>query len=252
MKISACLIVLNEAHNLPRCLDSLVGIADEVVVVDSASTDGTVEICLERGARVVQRDWHGYVAQKNFAIDQATYPWVLSIDADEEISPSLRESILSLKQVDDEGSLSSGFTFSRLVWYRGSWIRHGDWFPDRLVRLFRRSSARFAGGSVHERLEITGPCPLLDGPLHHFTYRDEVDRERRMRRYAALWAQDKAKAGRKASEWSGPSHACFSFLRGYILRRGFLDGEAGFYAALGNAKAVYWKYQALHQASPSC
>ena len=246
MKISACVITLNEERNLPRCLKSVASLVDEIVVVDSGSTDRTAAIAREFGARVVAQPWLGYVAQKNFALDQAAHPWVLSIDADEEISAELAAGILEVKS----GHLHSapdvnGYEVSRLVFYRGRWIYHGDWYPDRLVRLFRREAARFTGGLVHEKLEITGPTPLLPGHLHHYTYAGPVDRAERCARYAELWAQSARAAGKKAGPLAAPLHAAARFLKGYILKAGFLDGGIGLDIALGNAREVALKYRLL-------
>jgi glycosyltransferase involved in cell wall biosynthesis len=245
MKISACLITLNEERNLPRCLKSVAPLVDEIVIVDSGSTDGTLEIAREFGARVLHQPWLGYVAQKNLALDRATHPWVLSIDADEEISPELAAAIERIRSGPDPES--NGFQFSRIVFYRGRWIRHGDWYPDRLVRLFCRDQARFTGGRVHEKLEIPGEHPLLPGHLHHFTYAGPADRAARCARYAELWAQSAYEAGKRAYAWSGILHAKARFLKGYFLKLGFLDGGVGWEIALGNAREVWLKYRLLRK-----
>jgi glycosyltransferase involved in cell wall biosynthesis len=249
MKISACLIVLNEERNLPRCLSSVAPLVDEIVVVDSASTDRTVEIAQKFGARVIQQEWLGFVAQKNFALDQAAYPWVLSIDADEEISPELAAAIARVKSdpAADLPGAPNGYNFSRLVFYRGKWIRHGDWYPDRLVRLFRRAEARFTGGQVHEKLELPGTHPILPGHLHHFTYENASDRAERCARYAALWAQSAHEQHRRAGFWSGPLHALARFGKGFVLKGGFLDGAVGWDIAAGNAREVWLKYKLLRK-----
>jgi len=249
MKISACLITLNEERNLPRCLKSVAPLADEIVIIDSGSTDDTLKIAREFGARIVPQPWLGYVGQKNFALDQVLHPWVLSIDADEEISPELAASLARIK-ADSAAELAgapNGFTCSRLVFYRGRWIRHGDWYPDRLVRLFRREGARFSGGRVHEKLELAGEHPLLPGHLHHFTYENREDRVRRCARYASLWAQTAHERGRRAYPWSGPLHAVLRFGKGFILKRGLLDGAIGWEIALGNAREVRLKYDLLRE-----
>jgi len=249
MKISACIITLNEERNLPRCLKSIAPLADEILVVDSGSTDATREIALQFGARVIARDWLGYVGQKNFSLDQAAHPWVLSIDADEELSPELAAAIARLKS--DPGTDSpggpNGYEVSRLVFYRGRWIHHGDWYPDRLVRLFRRAEARFSGGHVHEKLELPGAHPILPGHLHHFTYENAADRDQRCARYAALWAQSAHEQGRHAHPWSGPLHALARLGKCFLLKGGFLDGAVGWDIAVGNAREVWLKYHLLRQ-----
>lgn len=247
VKISACLIACNEEKNLTRCLQSVAPLVDEMVVVDSGSADRTAEIAQSLGARVIAQPWLGYVGQKNFALGQASHPWVLSIDADEEVSPELAAGIARLRAdpAADAPGAPNGYTVSRLVFYRGKWIRHGDWYPDRLVRLFRRAEARFTGGRVHEKLEIAGNHPLLPGELHHFTYADSADRARRSATYAALWAQTAHEKGRRAWPGTAASHAALRFVRGYVLKRGFLDGAMGFDVALGNAREVWLKYHLL-------
>jgi glycosyltransferase involved in cell wall biosynthesis len=249
MKITACLITLNEERDLPRCLKSVGALADEIIVVDSGSNDRTPQIAQEFGARVIAQDWLGYVSQKNFALSQAMYPWVLSLDADEEISPELAGAIARVKAdpAADTPEAPNGYRFSRMVFYRGRWIRHGDWYPDRLVRLFRRAEARFAGGRVHEKLELPGRHPILPGHLHHFTYDHEMDRAERCARYAALWAESAHEQGREAQAWSGPLHAAVRFARGYVLKGGFLDGAIGWDIAAGNAREVRMKYDLLRK-----
>jgi len=249
LKISACIITLNEERNLPRCLASVAPLVDEIFVIDSGSTDKTLEIAQKFGARVVHQDWLGYVGQKNFALDQALNPWVLSIDADEEISPDLAASIARVKAdaAADSPGAPNGYQFSRLVFYRKKWIRHGDWYPDRLVRFFRRAEARFTGGRVHEKLELPGGHPILPGHLHHFTYENASDRAERCARYARLWAQTAHEQHRRAHAWSGPVHALGRLGKGYFLKSGFLDGTVGWDIAVGNAREVWLKYELLRK-----
>ena len=249
MKISACLITLNEERNLPRCLKSIAPLVDEILIVDSGSTDATLEIAGKFGARVVHQAWLGYVGQKNFALDRVAHPWVLSIDADEEISPELAASIARIKgnAAADALGAPNGYEVSRIVFYRGRWIRHGDWYPDRLVRLFRRSEARFTGGHVHEKLELRGEHPILPGHLHHFTYENASDRAARCARYAALWAQSAHEENRCAYPWSGAVHAFARFGKGFLLKGGFLDGAIGWDIAAGNAREVWLKYHLLRK-----
>jgi len=249
VKISACLIVCNEERNLARCLTSVGPVVDEIVVVDSGSRDGTVALAEKCGARVVAQSWLGYVAQKNFALSQAAHPWVLSIDADEELSPALAASIAKLRtdRPGDATDAPNGYQVSRLVYYRDRWIRHGDWYPDRLVRLFRRAEARFTGGRVHEKLEIAGAHPVLEGDLHHYTYADAGDRADRCATYASLWAQTALENNRRTWPGIGLCHAALRFVRGYVFKRGFLDGLVGFDVAWGNAREVWLKYHLLRE-----
>ena len=164
MKISFCLITLNEEANLTRCLNSIKDLADEIIILDSGSTDKTADIAQQFGARFEHQDWLGYVGQKNKTISLTRNEWVFSIDADEELSPDLRDEIQAIEYegVKDE---ISGYDMPRCVNYEGRWIRHGDWYPDRLVRLFRKSKGRFEGGKVHERLVVEGEIQPLDAEL---------------------------------------------------------------------------------------
>jgi glycosyltransferase involved in cell wall biosynthesis len=246
MKISFCLITLNEEQNLPRCLQSCAAVADEVVVLDSGSTDATESIARARGARWQRQDWLGYASQKNKALSLATHEWAFSLDADEELSPALRAEIRALKQIEVAGEVS-GFSLPRCVCYGGRWIRHGDWYPDRLPRLFRRSRAKFVGGRVHERLEIAGRILPLRGELYHYSFRDTADHRERCRRYARLWAEDKFEAGKATGPLSPWAHASFRWLRGYLLRGGFLDGAPGWRIAEVCAWEVFMKYQLLRE-----
>lgn len=246
MKLSLCIITLNEAENLRRCLASAADLVDEIVILDSGSTDATAAIAAEFNARFQHQDWLGYVGQKNKVLSLAQHDWVLSLDADEELSPQLREEIRAVK-TDEAAPAVSGFEMPRCVCYEGRWIRHGDWYPDRLVRLFRRDRVRFSGGRVHERLEISGTIQKLQGDLHHYSFRDATDHWARCERYARLWAQDKFEAGKIAGPLSPWLHAIHRWLRGYVLRAGFLDGVQGWRIAGFCAREVHLKYRLLGQ-----
>ena len=188
----------------------------------------------------------GFVAQKNRALALATYEWLFSIDADEELSPELREEVRAIKSSTPAPEVG-GFDMPRCVFYESKWIRHGDWYPDRLVRLFRRDGARFVGGKVHERLEVKGNVHSLTGELYHHSFRDARDHWERCQKYARLWAETESDAGRTAGPIAPVSHAAFRWLRGYILRGGFLDGPQGWRIAAFSAKEVYLKYKLLRQ-----
>lgn len=244
MKVSFCLITRDEEENLPRCLASVASLADEIVVLDSGSTDRTEAIALAAGARFFRREWPGYVEQKNRAVALASHEWVFSIDADEELSPRLRDEVAAVKAGPVAGSVS-GFSVPRCVRYEGRWIRHGDWYPDRLVRLFRRDRARFAGGKVHERLEITGEVRRLSGDLHHHSFRDAADHQARCERYARLWAETRLAEGKSGSTLAPHGHAAFRWLRCYVLRRGFLDGPQGWRIARLVAREAFLKHTLL-------
>lgn len=246
MKISFCLITLNEEQDLPRCLRSCAGLADEIVILDSGSTDGTERIAREFSARFSVQPWLGYVGQKNKVLSLAQHDWIFSLDADEELSPELREEIQALKASEPPAEVV-GFDLTRCVPYEGRWIRHGDWYPDRLPRLFRSGRGQFKGGSVHEALEISGRVQSLRGELYHHSFRDAADHWARCQHYARLWAEDKFKAGKSASPLSPWLHAGFRWLRGYVLRRGFLDGAQGWRIAGICSREVVLKYQLLRE-----
>ncbi len=248
MRISACLITLNEEANLPRCLASIGSFADEVVVVDSGSADRTREIAAEAGARVIAQPWLGYVGQKNFVIGQATHEWIFSIDADEEVSGDLRIEIEALKSASNQSPPAcAGYRMPRCVRYEGRWIRHGDWYPDRLVRLFRKTKARFVGAKVHERLELSGDFRDLRGELFHYSFENRADHSKRCQTYARLWAESAFEAGKRAGPLSGPLHSAFRWARGYLLRGGFLDGPQGWHIARMCAAEVHLKYTLLRR-----
>ena len=246
MKISACIITRNEELNLPRCLASLRTVVDEIVIIDSGSTDRTPFIATEYNARFIRHDWEGYVGQKNFAIQKATWDWVLSIDADEELSPELVGQIQDLRQQTKEPD-AAGFEVSRVVFYEGKWIRFGDWYPDRLVRLFRKNRARFSGGDVHERLEIQGVVEPLTGELHHYTYRDLADQQARIEHYSTLWAGSAHKEGKRCGALAAYTHALVRLLRAFLIKGGFKGGLLGWRIARLNASEVFLKYQKLNR-----
>lgn len=246
MKLSFILITLNEADNLRRCLESTQGMANEIVVVDSGSTDGTESIAREFGAVWRHQDWLGYVGQKNLALSLAQNEWIFSLDADEELSPRLRDEVRQIKSAG-AGLGLAGYSVPRCVFYEGRWIRHGDWYPDRLVRLFRRDLARFAGGKVHERLELYGQTAELHGDLFHFSFRNQIDHIARAQKYARLWAESKHEAGRTSGPLAPWSHSAFRWLRSYVLRAGFLDGSQGWKIARIAAREVFWKYSKLRE-----
>ncbi len=246
MKISFCLITLDEESNLTRCLNSIKDLADEIVILDSGSTDQTAEIARQFGAHFEHQDWLGYVGQKNKVISLTKNEWIFSIDADEELSPALRDEIQAIEYEGVKAEIS-GYDMPRCVQYEGSWIRHGDWYPDRLVRLFRRDKGKFAGGKVHERLEIDGEIGILEGELYHHSFKDRDDHWRRCEKYARLWAETQFEGGRKVGIFAPSTHALFRWFRGYILKHGFLDGLIGLRIANFCAREVHLKYRLLRE-----
>lgn len=222
MKISACITAGNEEKKIAACLKS-VAWCDEVVVVDSYSEDRTVEISKRYATRVEQHEWEGYIAQKNYIRQLAKYPWILFVDADEVVSEGLREEIETLfaKGVGDV----VGFQVPRMVWYLGKWIRHGEWYPDRKMRLFRKDRGYSAGEEPHDRVVVDGPILTLKEPLYHFTYDNLSDHLRTLNRFSTISAEQKFKNGAK-SHWCNIVFRPFwRFFRAYILQGGFLDGS---------------------------
>lgn len=244
MKLSACIITKNEELNLPRCLKSLQGLVDEIIIVDSGSTDRTPFIATEYNARFIRHEWEGYVGQKNFALSKASYNWVLSIDADEELSPELQKELKTLHEHPQEPS-HAGFQVSRVVYYHEKWIRFGDWYPDVLVRIFDKRKAKFVGGKVHERLEITGETRDLQGELFHYTYRDAADRLARIEHYSTLWAETAKAEGKSANALDPFAHGAWRLFRSLFLKGSIKGGGLGWEIARLNAYEVFIKYKKL-------
>lgn len=250
--ITAVIITKNEERNIGRCLESLQGVADEVVVVDSGSTDQTETICREHGARFVHHDWEGYSAQKNYANSLATHPWLLSIDADESLSPTLRESLLKVKAEGlDRGAV---YGFNRLTNYCGHWIRHCGWYPDRCTRLWHKGMASW-DGIIHETLTYSRqPTHVhLAGDLLHYSYYSVADHLQRMTKYAPLTAQKAFDAGQHCSLLGVILRPMWTFFRTYFFKRGFLDGSAGYTVSRMSSYNTFLKYTILRelQSSPS-
>ncbi len=250
MRISAGIITLDEEENLERCLKSCAGLAAEIVVLDSGSTDRTREIAGQFRARIIHQDWLGYVGQKNLLLTLVQEDWILSLDADEELSPELREEIRKLQGTEVVSEVAA-FSVPRCVLYEGRWIRHGDWYPDRLPRLFRKDRARFSGGKVHERLEVEGKTIPLQNELYHHSFRDAADHWARCQKYARLWAESQHELGRQALPGAPLSHSFFRWLRAFVLRRGFLDGRRGWRIAMFSARETFLKYRLLRQMNGS-
>ena len=238
--LSVILIAKNEAHDIEDCLKS-VAFADEWIVVDSGSTDATVEIARGLGAQVsVTPDWPGFGPQKNRALALARGDWVLSLDADERVGEALAGQIRAVLAADGDGH--AGYELSRLSSFCGQWMRHGDWYPDRVLRLFRREAGRFTDDLVHERVVVQGRVGRLGGELLHLTMPDLDDALDKMNRYTRGRAQDRVRAGRRGGLGSALSHGAWAFVRSYLLKRGFLDGRLGFVLAVYIAEGTYYRY----------
>lgn len=239
-KLSVIIITKNEAENIRACLES-VAWADEIVVVDSGSTDATVKICRELGANVHVCDWPGFGMQKNRALSYATHEWVFSIDADERVTPELQSQLIKAMQNETK----DGFYLPRLSQFCGKFIRHSGWYPDYVLRLFRRSKGCFSDDMVHERVILEGATSRLSSPLLHYSYLNQADVQRKTEQYARAGAMQMMKNRKTATFADAPLRAGWAFIRTYILRLGFLDGIAGFNIALMNFRTTYLKYQQL-------
>ena len=242
MKLSVIIITKDEAANIRACLES-VGWADEIIVVDSGSSDGTVEICRDFGAKVFVHDWLGFGVQKNRALSYATREWVLSIDADERVTPELRAAIEVVLRKDAD--TCAGYQISRLSSYCGRFMRHSGWYPDHIVRLFRRGSARFSDDLVHERLLVEGSVAQLEGMLLHYSFDNLEEVLYKVNQYSSAGAQMMRQRGRRATLIGAVLRGLWSFVRTYLLRGGFLDGREGFMLAVSNAEGTYYRYLKL-------
>ena len=241
--LSACIITYNEADRIEDCIRS-VSFCDEVVVVDSHSTDQTRERATRLGARVIERDWPGYRSQKQFAIETAAHDWVLCLDADERVSEPLRKEIERLRSAGFPGN--AGWSVPRITDYFGHFLRHGNAFPDRLIRLFDRRHGGWIGYEIHENTRVDGPVGKLRGLLEHYSYRSLTDHHIRMQRYADLMAQALYDRGKRCGLAKVLINPQWRFLRGYFLRLGFLDGWRGLVFALVEANYVRRKYLGLY------
>jgi len=243
-KLSVTVITKNEAAHIDACLAS-VAWADERLVVDSRSTDGTPELASARGARVIVRDWPGYAAQKNFAASQASHDWILSVDADERVSPALADEIQVLLRT---APAHAGYRVPRVTWHLGRWIRTTDWYPDFQLRLYDRRRAEWPIRRVHESVAIAtgaGQAGQLAGELQHYAYRDISHHHRTMDLYTTLAAEEMHAAGRRAGLVDLVVHPPAAFLRNYVLRRGLGDGAPGLIISAMNAHYVFLKFAKL-------
>lgn len=240
-RLSACIITLNEERNLPRLLESLRGIADEIVVVDSGSTDRTEAIAGVHGARFEFRKWTHYEEQKNHAAAIATAEWILSLDADEALSTELQSALLDWKKRVPQFDV---YEVARKTWYLGEWIRHSGWYPDFKKRLYRKGTAEFAG-SLHESLQYNGKCGRLAGDLLHYTIHEFSEHEANIERYSMLAAQHMFEQGKRY--WRGAMWFAtpWSFFHTYVVRAGFLDGYRGFLIARMAARTTRLKFAKL-------
>ena len=238
LRLSAIIITRNEAANLPDCLASI-AFCDEIIVVDNASTDGTPEIAARAGARVIEKpEFAGFGAQKQAALDAATGEWVLSIDADERVPAELAREI----HAAIERGNHAGYRIKRKTFFLGRYLKHGGWYPDRVLRLAKRSAARFSSDAVHERLDVPGSVGDLDCDMLHMSYRTIDDVLAKQRRYALLSAQARRERGSPGGLAIALARGFFTFFKHYLLQLGFLDGSRGLVAAIARAQECFWRY----------
>ncbi len=243
--LSVTIITRDESANLAGALES-VAWADDVVVVDAESRDDTAAIARRFTPRVVVREWPGYVAQKNFAAEQACHDWILSLDADERVTPALAEEI---RRVLVSTPAEAGFRLPRASFYLGRWIRSTDWYPDFQLRLYDRRRARWEGRYVHESVKADGPVGTLRGEVLHYPYRDIADHVQRIDRYTTLAARQASERGKRASIADVAVRPPLAFLRNYVLRLGIRDGQAGLVVSLLNSYYVLLKFAKLWELS---
>ncbi len=240
--ISAVIITHNVADKIGRTIRALASVCDEVLVMDTFSDDGTVDICKGLGARVVDTDWSGFARTKNLGHATARHEWILSVDADEVVSPELSVQIAAL--IPERGK---AYALDRITRLGNRWIRHSGWYPDWKVRLFHRDDARWEGDFVHEQLVLLPGTRIIriPGKLWHYSYRDKADHLARIEKYAGLSARALYAEGRKSRWWLRYFSPLSRFLRTYLLKAGFLDGKAGWQISVRNAYMIYRRYELL-------
>lgn len=245
--VTATVITFNEAANIRAALESL-SWADEIIVVDSQSTDGTPDLARQFTEKVIVRPWPGYSAQKNFAAGEATHDWIFSLDADERVTPDLAAEIAGVLREPR----AAGYRVPRVTFHLGRWIRSTDWYPDYQLRLYDRRRARWAGTYVHESVQADGAVSDLRGELLHYAYRDLAHHFQTMDRYTTLAARQMFEEGRRAGWVDLAVHPPAAFLRNYVLRGGFRDGVPGLIVSAMNARYVGLKFAKLWElCSPS-
>ena len=246
MQISAVIITKNEERNIRRCLESVQSVVDEIVVVDSLSTDKTEEICNEFNVKFVKQQWLGYSEQKNLANNLATNDWILSIDADEELSEELKKSILELKDKDIPDD--NVFSMNRLTNYCGHWIRHCGWYPDRKIRIWNRTIGKWQG-EIHEIIDFTKDIKetVLKGDLLHYSFATVQSFEHQQFKFAKMRGEHYFQKGKKHASFFMAVSPTYCFIQHYIFHLGFLDGKDGYHICRIAAKATKFKYQTLKE-----
>lgn len=245
-RLSAVIITLNEERNIQRCIESLIGVVDEIIVLDSFSTDRTEEICTQLGVKFHQRKWTGYTETKNYANSLATNDWILSLDADEALSEQLKKSILEHKSK----TFSGLYAFNRLTNYCGTWVKYGGWYPDTKTRIFNRTVTHW-DGLIHETLISTTSLntTLLKGDCLHYSYYTVEEHLNQTRKFSAIAADMLFQKGKKATFEKRFLSPCVKFFRDYFFKLGFLHGKNGFLICIISGYATYIKYKRLYELS---
>ena len=241
IKISAAIITYNEEKNIKRCMDSL-DFVDEIVVVDSLSSDNTCAIAKELGAKVIDQKFLGHIDQKQLAVENCSNEWVLSLDADEEVSPELKASILELIKNPLE---HEAYEMKRVSFHLGKWIRHGGWYPDKKTRFFNKTKAHWGGYNPHDKVIVDGSIGMLEGDLMHYVFDDLRHNIDTNNSYSSIMAEDLYKASKKFCFLKLIFKPLGKFLEVYIYKRGFMDGMPGFIIAVGAAYSMFLKFAKL-------
>ena len=247
--LSIAIISKNEQANLRRCLASTAGLAQETVIVDSGSTDATAAVAAEYGARFIHQDWLGFAAQKNLCNSLCTQPWILALDCDEELSPELQQALRAFFDGPDCQRYEAAW-MARRVWFLGRWIRHGDWYPDKNVRLFLKAKGSWQGhdnSQVHERLVVAGPHTTLAGDLYHYSFASMGHYLEKHLVYTDVFAGHEKAKGRGWSLLHTLFRPWWRFFRAYFLKRGFLDGFPGFWIAVATAFFTFMRYSRAYE-----
>jgi glycosyltransferase involved in cell wall biosynthesis len=245
VQLSAVIITYNEENNIGRCLDSLLSVADEILVVDSYSTDRTKQICLQRGVRFLENRFVGHIEQKNYALNQAAYDYVLSLDADEALSPELTQAILQVKHT----WVYDGYSMNRLSSYCGKWIRHCGWYPDRKLRLWNRTKGKWGGSNPHDRviMEQNSRQHHIPGDILHYTYYTISQHLQQIDFFTEIMSKEAFKNGKRSSLIKLLFSPVVKFMKDYVIKLGFLDGYYGFVISSVSAFATYTKHLKIRE-----
>ncbi|WP_034732447.1 glycosyltransferase family 2 protein [Bacteriovorax sp. Seq25_V] len=244
IKISAAIITFNEEHNIERCIKSVMDVVDEIVVIDSFSTDKTKEICLQYKTKFIENPFAGHIQQKNFALSQTTHDIVLSLDADEALDDKLREQITALKS----NFTKDGYFFNRLTNYNGQWIYHCGWYPDKKLRLFNKHKAKWAGVNPHDIIEMSEgtSTQYISGNLLHYSYDSITDHINQTNKFTTIAAKEAYNRGVRSSVFKIVSRPILKFFKDYFLKRGFLDGRYGFIICCINSLSALLKFSKIY------